>query len=86
MGLIVAPSCLHFMGSDYDISLFIDANEEEEKKGNESVKNIEFRIAEMAFKASLSESDRPEGVFGHQLIFYSTLYSEVISPPPERCS
>ena len=86
MGLIIAPSCLHFMGSDYDIAIFIDANEEEEKKGNESVKNIEFRIAEMAFKASVLDSGLNEGIFGHQLVIYSTLYSEVISPPPERCS
>lgn len=74
------------MDADYDIAIFIDANEEEEKKGNESVKNIEFRIAEMAIKASLLDSGRNEGIFGHQIIFYSSLYSEVISPPPERCS
>ncbi len=83
MGFIVAPSCLQLLDTEYDLSLFIDANEEEEKKGNESVKDIEFRIAQMAFKASINESDRTKGLFNDYTLFYSSLYKEIISPPPE---
>ncbi|MBT8272098.1 MAG: hypothetical protein KJO25_08645, partial [Bacteroidia bacterium] len=58
MAFVSAPLIVQVCDQEYDITVFIDASEEEEKKGNESVKDLEFEIAEMNFRAGLEASDR----------------------------
>lgn len=84
LGFVLAPGCLHLFESEHDIAVFIDASEEEEKKGNESVKDIEFRLAEMAFKASLIENDKDKLSFNFCTDICYSLFTEIISPPPEQ--
>ena len=83
MGFVSAPLIVHVYDQEYDITIFIDANEEEEKKGNESVKDLEIEIAEMNFRAGLDASDRDLLMLHHYADLYSTLYKELIFPPPE---
>ncbi len=83
LGLVLAPGCMHLFDSEHEITIFIDLNEEEEKKGSECVEDIEFRIAEMAYKNTLTYQDRnkPDAEYSRWMI--SLHFSEIISPPPE---
>ena len=83
LGFVSAPLIVQLCDHEYDITVFIDVNEEEEKKGNESVKDIEFEIAELKFRADLKASDRDEVSFHHYADLYKSLFKEHISPPPE---
>lgn len=86
MGFVSAPLIVQVFDQEYDITVFIDANEEEEKKGNESVKDLEFEIAEMNFRAGLEASDRDLSLLHYYADLYSSLYNELISPPPESAN
>ena len=83
MGFVSAPVLVQISDLEYDITVFFDANEEEEKKGNESVKDVEFEISELSFRADLEASDKDAVSFHHYSNLYSSLHEEHISPPPE---
>ena len=83
LGFISAPVLVHVSDIQYDISVILDANEEEEQKGNESIKDIEFEISQLGFKSEAETSDRNWLSFHHYSNLYSSLYKEQISPPPE---
>lgn len=81
--LTVMPNIIAIVDDNYDISILIDSNEEEEKKGEEKVKDFEIEV--------LSERDIEYSIYDASLIGllnshsddYSSLFKELTSPPPE---
>jgi len=67
----------------YDISILIDSNEEEEKKGEEKGKDFEIEL----FSKGAIEDSVYKTCLVKLLNFhsnnYSSLFKELTSPPPE---
>ncbi len=83
VAMIAAPTVLTLMDKkDYDISFLLDNSEEEE--GKESLKDNDIKILHTV------EEDTNEVVVSTSSIlqfysnFYSSTYTELKSPPPER--
>ena len=81
--MMIKSSIITILEFDCEISLLIDANEEEEKEGKESSKDLESKILQeyvtnISFINSYSSNN---------IEFYSNSYSsnflELFSPPPE---
>ncbi|MBT8305198.1 MAG: hypothetical protein KJP09_12060 [Bacteroidia bacterium] len=83
MAMIITPSIVTLLDLDYDISIMVDANEEEEKEGKESANDKELKIIQV-IKKGLNTS---RSSFSAMTVFYSNSYSsnfqDLISPPPE---
>lgn len=81
--ITLVPSALALVDNDYDLSILIDASEEEEKKGEEKGKDLKIEI---------TSRDNVEYTLDYCLAKllnthsenYSSLFKELISPPPER--
>jgi len=81
--LTLAPNILAIVDNDYDISILIDASEEEEKKGEEKSKD---------FKIEVPSGNNTEYSNYYSLVTllnthsenYNSLFKELTSPPPER--
>ena len=90
MVMIISPSVITLLDVDYDISIMVDINEEEEKEGKEgkegkeSSKDKDVKILQI-FKNNFSSiySDLNSNP-GYYLDTYSFSYKELISPPPEQ--
>jgi len=83
VSISVMPSVLTLVDDSYDISILISSAEEEEKKGEEKVKDFEIEVP-------LKEIIRYNNccyslvkLLNLQLNNYSSLFKELTSPPPE---
>lgn len=81
--LTIAPNILAMVDDNYDISILIDTNEEEEKKGEEKGKDIKIKVplrnnAEYTSYYSLAR------LLNTHSENYSSLFKELTSPPPEQ--
>ena len=81
--LTIVPEILALVDDNYEISILIDSNEEEEKKGEEKVKD---------HKIEGPSRDNVEHVNYHNSLAkllnthsdnYNSLFKELTSPPPE---
>ena len=84
MTLIMAPTILTVAEADYDIAIFMDTNEEEEKKGNESLKDIKIKIIQSWNGHDLLGYDEISSLHDFYSNRYNSQFKELISPPPER--
>jgi hypothetical protein len=81
--LTVIPNIIAIVDDNYDISILIDSNEEEEKKGEEKVKDFEIELlVENAIEDSMYNTSLIKLLNTH-LENYSSLFKELTSPPPE---
>ncbi len=83
--ITVLPNIMAMVDNTYDISVFIDSSEEEEKKGEEKGKDLEIEILEnikqdfTTFKINLVDILRSRNDN------YRSYSKELTSPPPEPC-
>lgn len=82
MSFTVAPSILSIVDDTYDISLLISSSEEEEKKGEEKVKDLKIKEPSRDNIEHTSYSKLAKLLNTHSEN-YSSLFKELISPPPE---
>ena len=77
------PNIMAIVDDNYDISILIDSNEEEEKKGEEKVKDFEIELlVENAIEDSMYNTSLMKLLNTHSEN-YSSLFKELTSPPPE---
>jgi len=77
------PNIVAIVDDNYEVSILIDSNEEEEKKGEEKVKDFEIEV--------LTEDTIEYNIYNASLVKllnlhsddYSSLVKELTSPPPE---
>lgn len=79
----VVPSILSVVDDTYNISLLISSSEEEEKKGEEQVKDLKIKAPSRVNVEYISFSELTRLLNAHSEN-YSSLFKELISPPPER--
>lgn len=84
MSVLVVPSIMTMADTDFDVAIFIDTNEEEEKKGNESLKDIEIKIIQSIEKLDLLTSDELNSLHDFYSNRYNSEFKELTSPPPEQ--
>jgi len=79
----LVPSILSIVDDTYNISLLISSSEEEEKKGEEKIKDLKIKALsrEKAEYVTFSKLARLLSTHSEN---YSSLFKELISPPPER--
>ena len=80
--LTIVPNILAVFDDNYDISIVIDTNEEEDKKGEEKGKDLKIKVpsrddAEYTTYYNLAK------LLNTHLENYSSLFKELTSPPPE---
>jgi len=83
VSLSVMPSILTLVDDTYDISILISSVEEEEKKGEEKVKNFEI---EVPLKETIEDNNYSNSLvklLNLHLDNYSSFCKELTSPPPE---
>jgi uncharacterized membrane protein len=81
--LTVMPNIMAIVDDNYDISILIDSSEEEEKKGEEKVKDFEIELlVENTIEDSLYNTNLSNLLNTH-LNNYRSLFKELTSPPPE---
>ncbi len=84
LGSIVTPTYIHFSDFNMEVTQVVDLGEEEENKGQESLKDLEIKIYysenNEAFEIGLQKKLR--------MSFYSKNYffklNKLNSPPPEQ--
>lgn len=81
--LSVAPSILVLVSDNHDIVFFMDVNDEEEKKGEEKVKDFEKKVVHEVLHDYAFYEYGLSNIHGLHLNSYSSLFKELISPPPE---
>lgn len=81
--LTVASDVIVLMDCDYDVSLLIDANEEEERKGEEKVKDFEIEIPTYVVLDYAYNTIKKVETLNLHIDNYSSIYKELTSPPPE---
>ncbi len=81
--LIAAPTIVVVMGADYDVSILIDSNEEEEKEGKESLNDTEVKVLQTSQKSSSEVASSKTSILEFYSNKYSSTYTELLSPPPE---
>lgn len=79
----ITPSILAIVDDSYDISILISSSEEEEKKGEEKIKDFEIEVpsSNMIDQTILNKSLVNSTNF--RINNYNSLYKELTSPPPE---
>jgi len=82
--LITAPTVVLAMDSDYDVSILLETNEEEEKEGKESLKDIEVKVLQILQKSSSDILFSDISILGFHSNKYSSAHKELLSPPPEH--
>ena len=71
------------MDDNFEVSILIDSNEEEEKKGEEKGKDFEIELlSKDALENSINNIILVKAL-NLQSNNYSSLFKELISPPPE---
>lgn len=84
LNLIIAPTIISLVDNAQEIAFFIDINEDEENKGEESTKNLEIKnqTSEGIYTLSLAKFHNQR-----QIDFYpkkyTSLYFSIKTPPPE---
>jgi len=86
--LTVAPDIIVLMDHDYDVSVLLDSNEEEERKGEErkgekKVKDFETEIPNHSLLDYISNTYKKLESLSFHIDNYSSVYKELTSPPPE---
>ena len=84
MAYMGAPLVLKMVDKNIEITMFLDANEEEEKKGNESVKDLETKILSQIFNPEFDDLSTLGKIANHYVLKYSNEFLEHHSPPPEQ--
>lgn len=79
----VAPSILVIVDDTYDISVLISSSEEEEKKGEENIKDIEIEIPSHKTIDQTFHNKTLVNSLKYCGNNYCSLFKELISPPPE---
>jgi len=80
--LTIAPNILAVVDDNYDISILIDTNEEEEKKGEEKVKDLKIKVPSRDNLEHISYNELAKLLNQHS-DNYRSFFKELISPPPE---
>lgn len=80
---ISVPTIATLIDSEYDVSILLDTNEEEEKESNESSKDVEVKIIQLLQSEFNSLSKCTNLTLGFYSNIYSSTHSELLSPPPE---
>lgn len=81
--LTIAPNIFAIVDDNYDISILIDTNEEEEKKGEEKFKDFEIEVPSKSTIEYNSYSICLSQLQNANNNNYSSLFKELVSPPPE---
>lgn len=81
--LLTAPTIVLVIDADYDVSILLETNEEEEKEGKESLKDIEVKVLQIAQKSSSDILSSKTSILGFHSNTYSSTHQELLSPPPE---
>jgi len=81
--LITAPTIAMALGAEYDVSILLDSNEEEEKEGKESLNDIEVKVLQISQKPSSDVASSETSILGFYSNKYSSTHTELLSPPPE---
>lgn len=68
---------------NFDVSIIIDSNEEEEKKGEEKVKDIEIELSSKNSSEDIIYLISSAKSLSFLLDNYNSLFKELNSPPPE---
>ncbi len=84
MGYMMTPMVIHMIDKDVEICMLMDVNEEEEKKGNESIKDIENKILSQINNPDFQYTEDWSKSTNTQLHLNSSEFLEQCSPPPER--
>ena len=85
--IIIAPTVITLVDDTQDVAFFLDLNEEEEKKGKESAKDLEIKIHPSEYFSSLivNELQKKKNIrFTSKN--YSSEYPKIDTPPPELLS
>ena len=77
------PNIIAIVDDNFEVSILIDSNEEEEKKGEEKGKDFEIELlSKDALENSINNIILVKAL-NLQSNNYSSLFKELISPPPE---
>ena len=77
------PNVIAIVDDNFEVSILIDSNEEEEKKGEEKGKDFEIELlSKDALENSINNIILVKAL-NLQSNNYSSLFKELISPPPE---
>ena len=79
----IVPSILAIVDDSYDISILISSTEEEEKKGEEKVKDFEIEEPSKQNIEYNSYTISSLRLLNELTNNYSSLFKELTSPPPE---
>ncbi|MEN8858481.1 MAG: hypothetical protein ABF260_10525 [Flavobacteriaceae bacterium] len=80
---IVAPTYISFSDLQAEATEIVDLGEEEENKGNESVKDLEVKIYYSTTNESLFVSLEKKKRMSFYSKNYTSYYKKLSSPPPE---
>lgn len=85
--IIIAPTVITLVDDTCDVALFLELNEEEEKKGNESAKELEIKIYSSNQYGSLiiNELQKKKNV-SYNSKEYTSKFPKIDTPPPEFLS
>lgn len=78
-----APTMVTLLDTEYDISILLDASEEEEKEGKESTKDIEIKILHVFEYDANDFFTSSSSVLGFYSNSYSSTHTELSYPPPK---
>ena len=81
--LTIAPNILVLVDDNFEFAMFLDSTEDEEKKGEEKVKDFEI---ETPSKDIIDHSLEYYGLAAMLNVYkdnYNSLFKELTSPPPE---
>jgi len=83
MAMIIMPSVVTLLDLDYDLTIMVDANEEEEKEGKESAKDKEIKIIQVIKNGLNTSHSSLSAITRFYSNSYTSNYLELISPPPD---
>ncbi|WP_299891459.1 hypothetical protein [uncultured Lacinutrix sp.] len=83
MATIVAPSVLLLADDTLDVSLILDLSEEEEEKGQDKNKRLEFFVTEDLCDSEFFIASEKEDNLQYAYKKYTKPHLNLISPPPE---
>ncbi len=81
--LTVAPDIIVLMDIDYDVTVILESSEEEERKGEEKVKDFEIEILSSTFLDSDFSINEKQKLLSFHINNYSSIFKELTSPPLE---
>jgi hypothetical protein len=82
LAFISAPTIIHVLDDSQDVSIFYSFSEEEEK-GHETFKNIEFLSSEFNNGDIIFSAPLKSNTTGYHYKTYPKPHLNLISPPPE---